>query len=464
MIASYLRDIGAERATIVELGAGHGRFAYLCASHLHEILNGQTKDGLSPIHWRYVLTDVAERNIQYWQEHEAFATLRETKHIDFARFEAGVDRSIRTTLSDEEISDLHKQENVIVIANYFFDSLPMDVWQVNDSGLFACCPRVVVDNEYLHLRKDDPAILEKVHLDWDFTPAASMPYPHEDRAQLVRDLSEEIGKGTFTIPIGSLDTIETIQSWCSGPMMVLAADKGYIDPIGYQGRGVPTMIQHGCFSFNVNFVALQRWIETKGGCSYLPELQHDLIETVAYVTKGQKRELPGLTNEAASMIQFSPDDFHQVARRSDEVEMELGAMLSMIKLSCYEPMVLHRLRRNIRAKLGRANYQELEVLRDILRRTYANFYQLDDCDIPFTIGLIYQRINDCEQAIQCYRESLRLFGEQAITLLNLALCFEYIGRIDDALNHIERCLNIDPTNSEASELRKTILEKRHSNA
>ncbi|MFO1066549.1 MAG: hypothetical protein U0892_22035 [Pirellulales bacterium] len=57
LVAAYARDVQAKQLRIVELGAGHGRFGFLCAKHLHELFgNGHGPRGCD---WKYVLTDVA---------------------------------------------------------------------------------------------------------------------------------------------------------------------------------------------------------------------------------------------------------------------------------------------------------------------------------------------------------------------------------------------------------------------
>ena len=450
LIASYLADVGAKKATIVEMGAGHGRFAYLCASHLRSILNrGIVRD----LEWQYVLTDVADRNIEFWETHPSFMSLIAEGRIDFARYEAGVDNSLRMRLSGEEINPDKPKEHLIVIANYFFDSLPMDVWEIDEQELHACCPRILVEDDAKHLSQDQHEILDHITFHWEKVKPEAATYANKQWIQVVDDMAKQVAKGTFMLPVGAFESIETLESWCAGPMMVLATDKGYPNTSYYQGLGVPEMVHHGCFSFNVNFAALESWFKLRGGSAILPSYQHGLIEVAAMISKRGKESLPRLCFEADTLEQFSPDEYHRITRRCEENDLDLGSCLGLIKLSCYEPLVLYRLRRSIRANIPDAGSIELEMLHDVLRNTRANYYHLNECDLHFAIGTIYHVMGEHGLAVESFSESLRWYGDDAITLLNMAICQKVLGQTEAAKTSTIRCLEIAPMDENAMQLR-----------
>jgi len=274
--------------------------------------------------WRYVLTDVANRNIEFWETHEAFTSIGADGRNDFARYEADVDRSLRMRISAEELSATKPREHGVVIANYFFDSLSMDVWEIDENELHACCPRIIVNEDAKHLSQEEHKILEHITFEWEKVKPAGATYARKEWSHVVNDMAIQAGSGTFMLPVGAFEAIETLEAWCSGPMLVLATDKGYPNLSYYQGRGVPDMVHHGCFSFNVNFAALESWFKFRGGTGLLPSYQHGLIEVAAMVSKRGKESLPRLCFEADTLEQFSPDEYHRVTRRCEENELDLG--------------------------------------------------------------------------------------------------------------------------------------------
>jgi tetratricopeptide (TPR) repeat protein len=448
LIASYIRDTQARNITIVELGAGHGRFGFLTATHLQQIAAESLPQDII---WKYVLTDCAERNIQFYESHEAFEPLLAEGKVDFARFEAGVDHSLQLRHSGEVIDAVHPTEHLIVIGNYFFDSLPMDVWHVKNGQLSTFWPKIHVRDSGASFTQDQPDVLEHLDLEWEHREAAP-EYPSQLWNSIAAQLAEEIQNGTFMLPIGAFDCLEEINSWTEQPMFMLVTDKGYPKVADYQDRGPPTLIQHGCFSFNLNFVALQKWFEAKAGFAFLPSCRDGLIETAAFATHHSSASLSALQFEYSAASQFTPAEFHQVTRRCENASPDLFTALSFLKLSCYDPITLHRLRRNIRGGIPDADSIELNLLYDSLLRVRQNFYHLRDFDIPFDLGLIYQHLGDYDIAVDLYHESLRLFGESGITFFNLAICHEKLGQNAQALDCIDKSIGLDP-DSDALEFR-----------
>ena len=453
LIASYIRDTKAQNITIVELGAGHGRFGYLTASHFAQIA---AKLLPQHVNWRYVLTDCAERNIQFYESHIAFEPLLSEGKVDFARYEAGIDRNLQLRRSADVIDASHPTEHLILIGNYFFDSLPMDVWHVKDQRLSAFWPEILVKDSGKDFTVEQPEVLEHLELQWehhDVTPEYSNPLWNS----IAHQLANEIRSGTFMLPVGALACLDEMEAWSHNPVFLLATDKGYTKADDYRDRGPPTLIQHGCFSFNLNFVALQKWFEAKAGSSYLPDCRDGLIETACFSTQYDRSELASVDFEFSAIRQFTPAEFHQVIRRCENATSDLFTALSYLKLSCYDPITLHRLRRQIRAGITGAVPIELNQLRDSLARVRKNFYHLQDFDISFDLGLIYQNLGDYAIAIELYQESLHLFGDHAITFHNIAICYEKLGQPLLALQFIEKKISLAPDTA-ALEFRQKIQQ------
>lgn len=447
LIAAYVADVGAENVTILELGAGHGRFGFLCANHLKDMAE---RGSFAAKNWKYVLTDVAERNIGFWEEHEAFRPLVAQGLVDFARYESGANESITTRVSGETIGRDRPAEHLIVIANYFFDSMPMDVWQVEEGSLRLCSPVLSLRDGATVSDPADVQILDQLELSWNPVAKERADYPSSDCNEVVEGLRQSIGSGTFTVPTAGFDIMQELDSWSENGSLLLVADKGYCRESDFVGRPFPTMVQHGCFSFSLNFCAMARWFERRGGMAFLPQYHHDLIATAAFVSRKQASRFATLGlayHEDAGT--FSPDDYHQITRRSDETRPDFKACLALMRLSRCEPMVLYRLRRAIRSHIEDASRKDLQDLRELLTLSMRNYYHLDKTDIPFAVGLIYQRMGDYESAIANYRESLRLFGESPLTLVNIAHCFMNASREDEARQCIERALELAPNDEDA---------------
>ena len=124
-----------QRITIVEVGGGHGKFAFLVIRHLLELAdffpaNFQPHND-APYPFRYVLTDGAQAAINFWKTHPNFAPLIAQQILDFALLDADDFREINLILSGKRIDAHSNTTPIFVIANYVFDSLRHDAFRLS---------------------------------------------------------------------------------------------------------------------------------------------------------------------------------------------------------------------------------------------------------------------------------------------------------------------------------------------
>ncbi len=97
VLVGFFRDCAAatpglaEPVTLLELGAGSGRFAYLVLRALVERLG---RSPLAGLRFRYVMTDFTESNLAFWRDHDALRPFVEQGLLDFGVLDAEQDGEI----------------------------------------------------------------------------------------------------------------------------------------------------------------------------------------------------------------------------------------------------------------------------------------------------------------------------------------------------------------------------------
>ena len=96
LILAHLKDMASigrlsEMVYIIELGAGHGRLAFHIIRHLDKLMN-RVQQRLPP--YCYVLTDIVEENLQFFQNHPQFQEYFNKGLMDVAFFDATLSTSI----------------------------------------------------------------------------------------------------------------------------------------------------------------------------------------------------------------------------------------------------------------------------------------------------------------------------------------------------------------------------------
>ena len=117
---------------IAELGAGSGLFSFYLLKSLLELLGDL---GLGAVKIVYVMTDFVEDNITFWQTQPNLRSYVKQGYLDFALYDAERSTSICLRNSKSKLTQDTLKNPLIVIANYVFDSLRHDFFQIADHKL-----------------------------------------------------------------------------------------------------------------------------------------------------------------------------------------------------------------------------------------------------------------------------------------------------------------------------------------
>jgi hypothetical protein len=140
LIVAFLKDLGVkgqdnEVVYILELGAGHGRLAFHILKHL-QILTASIK---APIpDYCYVLSDIVEDNLSFFQNHPQFQYYFQEGLLEVSYFDASESEQLYLRHAGRTISSKDLNQPILAIANYFFDSLPNELFFIQDEVVSTC--------------------------------------------------------------------------------------------------------------------------------------------------------------------------------------------------------------------------------------------------------------------------------------------------------------------------------------
>ena len=130
---------GSDPFIIVELGAGSGMFAFYL---IKELLELRTRLNRPDLTFKYIMTDFSAKNMAYWRNHPA---LRQSIQyfdeaiLDFAEYSIGETSTLHLLEAgldlDHSTYGSEYPKPWVVIANYVFDTLPQDIFEIRDGHL-----------------------------------------------------------------------------------------------------------------------------------------------------------------------------------------------------------------------------------------------------------------------------------------------------------------------------------------
>jgi len=103
---------------------------------MHELCQLRDYAGISLPSFRYIMTDLAINNVLAWKEHSALQSFIAEGLLDFARFDAVHNTVLNLAESGSTISEGDLKQPLIIIANYFFDSIPQELIYVGDGQIY----------------------------------------------------------------------------------------------------------------------------------------------------------------------------------------------------------------------------------------------------------------------------------------------------------------------------------------
>ena len=434
IVFNFLADCGpaGKPLRILEVGAGTGKFSYLFLRHLAELLRAK---GFEPEAVRYCMTDCSEALLQSWRGNRYLAEFAERGMLEFEPLQAGAEINSRF---------LSGKGPLAVIANYVFDGLPQDAFVIRDGRIYeALVSTTAAENP-------SPS-LSHLQLSYKNVDVAPNRYSDAIWNRILELYRNSLPTATILFPSGALNFLEDIGKLTDGPMLVLAADKGF----PYEGelalcQGTPTLEFHAanCFSQMVNLDAIAKYFRNAGGTALMPQKHSSSLSICGFLQGKSGNQFPATSaayEEAQATI--GPDDLFILFAwlNAHMEEMTVAQILSALRLTRWDPIAFLRLFPVLARQLRTVSLERMD-LREAVMRVWANHYPLNasENEIAFDCGVVLLELRFYDDALAMFKESQRIFGASAATSYNLGLCHQGMGRCSEAQAFMVDACNLDP--------------------
>ena len=439
---------------ILEIGTGHGKFSFYVLKCLKELLETYSLP-LSSV--KFIMSDVAEKNIESWDQHPAFKPWIAAGVLDFALFNAMSDQEIVLKYSGARIKTKTLNKPIFMLCNYLFDSLSHDAFQIRDHKLYEV--QIKIDSD-----ADWEEYFAKAKFSYNYEPVSTEYYSDPSLNKILASYEKELDNGTFMIPVGGIDCINTVKNFSNEHLVLLLADKGHASMDLFDDLGEPDIDIHGSISLMVNFDALKRhFINNNGTSLVMPNKSSDF--QVACFNTQHKHPIPH-TIHAFNLLMSgaSPQDIINLCYVDDEVNTNfknLDQLLAVLNLTFWDPTIFYDLHEMI---IDRIEEEDISVEQDKallagLDMVWDYYFKLEvSQDLPFAIASIYYALDEYEKALDFYKLSVQEFGPNAENLYNLAISYQALEKPVEAKQFAEKSLGIDAKYTAAKELLVELAE------
>lgn len=437
IVFNFVADCGDVSTTkplrIFELGAGVGKFSWLFLRKLTDLLRNK---GIAPGTIRYCMTDCSEGLIETWRSNTYLAEFVSSGILEFERFQV-----------DEEVHSrfLSSSGPMVVIANYVFDSLPQDAFEIKDKQIF---------ETLVSTSETEPAgnkTLSALQLSYRNAPLGPQRYSRESWNKILDEYRRHLAAGLVLFPCAALEALEEFHKCSDGRMLVLVGDKGFAHEEDLAlCQGPPTIEFHGpnCFSQMVNLDAIGKYIQATGGSVLLPEKHSAGLNICAFLQGQPEDEFPATKGVyAEAQAAFDPDDLFTLFAwlNAHMEEMTVRQILAALRLTRWDPILLLRVFPVLARQLHTFGVERHD-LRNAVLTIWANHYPVSQSEnvLAFDCGVVLLELRFFEDAFSMFKNSQRTLGASAPTSYNLGLCALGLGRASDALAFMVEACKLDP--------------------
>lgn len=443
---------------IIEMATGTGRLSHLLLRELDNKRNYFAKARNLPI--KYVMTDFAENNTKYWENHEKFKPYVESGLLDFAVFNPMVDTSFTLRCSGQTLSCDTLRNPIVAIANYFFDTIRQDVFRVENKrlheGLISIMRNIPPGQSPPENPEELPAIHE-VDCTYRYRELRNENYyPDQRLNNILRFYKHNLREGNVIMPIGGFDVLRNLQQMSSNRVVLLSSDKAYTN---YELMGRMSAhsyaIHGGAFSYMVNYDAIGRYFEQGGGRWFKTHSDNWSLQTVCCIEMSQpgcefervhyvmeeKVQRLGTINTLCTML----------VDRSNAAPMEqIEYLLSYIRINLADPKVFGIITDRLTPLLPNIQVVQRQELLELMDRAWQNFYHFPgEVNLPFALCQLYFVLLMHEKSIEHLDNTIKYYGGHETLYFLKGQNYEKLAQYEHARRMYEQALVLNPDFVEA---------------
>lgn len=404
-----------EDISVVELGIGSGKFTKKLLSALSQApLTGSV---------RYVAHDCSERALERLSENLGTDSSISISDIKFIAGDI-TDEDVRASISSRTDGRL-----TIYVANYFFDSLPFDIFEISGPSL--------------KLGHIDLESLDETTWRYAFRDAQASEIP-DQLAEILYRVSNEHDLSKLPMSLVSFEVLESLFTASSEPSYWLIADK-FLEAEAFRASGKVSVEGHQTVSAPVFLPGMVATLE-RFGCRTARLFSSDPLSLVVAGRGANDEAMEAICGAIVSDLRdLSYVEIDRLVQTVEAHENAGGLLPHALRLSHCDPAAFRQLSSGLRRYAAEALPEDrrskfCEELESVWQDAFG---EEDYPDLCFEIGTVFHSMGEYERAIHYYSKSLTLDGVDVRTLCNLASCSANLGHLDDARSIVREAQKID---------------------
>lgn len=453
MIFGFLQDRArmghlTEQVTVLELGAGSGQFAFYVLQELTMLVQAA---GIPLPPFRYVMSDLAEKNIAFWSQHASLAPYVERGVLDFTRFDAVQDKALHLLRAGTRISVGDLEQPLVIVANYFFDSIPQELIYVEDQQVYDC--RIALEfpegASELSVSQQLKEVVGSYHYQRE-QAYDDEAYPYRELLDVYR---QHISDSHILLPEVGLRCLDRLKALSQNGYVLITADKGDHRLESWEYNEPPKLIHHGSISLTANYHALSYVSESQGALPLFTNHPYTYLNVGCILMLSEPLSY-GLTRLAyqKSVNRYGPDDFFSLKEAFDPrvEQMSMPQILAIWRLSGFDTQFLLPCTKRLTALIPDSGEHEWAALQQGIEQMWAHYYPMDgNTDVALACAILLYQMEMYKDAIAYFERTQPALHHDATVIYEMAVCYYELEQDELAKKFTDQAISLAPHHEEA---------------
>lgn len=428
LIFAFLKDLSNKGSSspevvyILELGTGHGRLAFHILKHLQKLIDS-TQEQLPK--YCYILSDIVEDNLSFFQDHPQLQDYFEKGVLDLSYFDAYNSKKLELRKAKITIGPKDLQRPIVAIANYFFDSIPPELFFIQNKEVSSCS--VAIHSIEDPQRMGPQQMIKDMALTYSRSISDLPIYKDPLLNEILEDYRKLLSETYLFFPKQSIKCLQNLQRLSSAGLVLLTMDKGFHELQSLKGRPEPEIITHGSFSLWVNYHALSAYCKKQGGKAFFPSSSNFHLEVGCLLFLAES-DTYYQTDAAYEQFvnNFGPDDFNSIKQLTyaNLSRLRTKELIALYRLSSYDSTFFIKLLPRLKQVSGNITINERTRLAQAMDYVWDMYFNINErLDLAYEIGGLMYDLGYYTEALGYFQHSIDAFGLKADTFYNRILCF-----------------------------------------
>lgn len=439
---------------ILELGAGSGKFGFFFVKELIEFQNMHTVDKTPE--FKYVMTDLCEKNISFWNTHHQLKKHIDKGILDTAFFDADSCNEIKLNNSKKTIKPNSLDNPPIVIGNYFLDTIRCNLLHFRDGEIEQVDLSLQTPTANLKDPDNPKEVidLKQVEIAYELSDFDVSKVTNNNLLNVLEYYQNNVENGRILIPTAAFNVVDYFKSLHKKQQaFFFFSDKGHLSLSLLDYPDDPHIAYHGSISLMFNFHALKYYVnQDNENDALLPNRKQNLN----LVSLGVNNSFTNFTSFKKAYWDytdyFTVTDFMSLSNNiiNNAQNSTLDELIALMRMTHWEPNIFYRISGLLHDKIEE---NDTVKIKRCIPYIEENFYFLPNkkSNIVFELARLSYLVYDYDYAITMFEKSMDLYGQSSNGLFNLGLSYFYNDNKTMALDTFKRCLVLDPNDKEIIE-------------